>query len=150
MSLEVEVLKDIPTGQQMWDALGRIIPRAFAGTATRMAAAAPRGKTGKLSRRVQVVAKRISQGFVQGVEADFGVGVPYGHLVTKGHKIIARGPGRKGANKGALRTQLKNRRGAGALGFVPGNPFAERVFNQDRANAIRLIEEGLKQDLDAV
>lgn len=150
MPLEVSVVKSLPTGLQFWDALQRIIPRALAPTAARMRAAAPRGKTGKLSRRVEVHVKRISSGFIQGVEADFGVGVPYGHLIEAGHKIIPRGPGRKGAKLGALRTQLKARRAQGSKGFVPGTGFASRAFTADRASTAQALEAALRQEFDRV
>jgi hypothetical protein len=151
MPLDVQVIErqPVPTGTRFWDAVMRIVPLAFAPTATRMQLRAPRGKTGKLARRVQVRAKRVSQGFIQGVEVQFIVGVPYGHLVAQGHRIIARGEQRKGLKLSTVdrtkrRTALKRRRAAGAAGFVPANPFATQTLAEDRAAAIGRIESGLR------
>jgi hypothetical protein len=177
MPLDVTVIKRPPTGAQFWDAMLRVVPRALAGTAARMAAAAPRGRTRKLGRRVIVRVKPMSLGlFAQGVQADFGVGVHYGHLVTGGHQIIARGRGRgsRGAvigSRAVTRTttlvgsgaqasfpvavpirstrlaELKTRRAAGSIGRVPGNPFADIVFAQERGAIVATIERTLAQDV---
>lgn len=147
MPLQVAVISRPPTAGKFWDVMLRIVPRALAGTAARMAATAPHGKTGKLSRRVDVRVRRINQGLVQGVQADFVVGVRYGHLVVRGHRNIPRGPGRRGANKGVLRSALKARRSAGATGFTPGNPFADQAFTQSRSAVIATIERMLAQEV---
>jgi hypothetical protein len=157
-----------------WAALLGIAPRALTPTAAKLKSRAPRGRSGKLSRGFDVRAKPIHQGFIQGVQAEIGARVSYGHLVTRGHQVIARGRGRgtKGAQIGnrtvtrnrmrggfvvservtlAVRStraaELKARRAAGALGFVPGNPFAEQTFLEDRVQIIRLIEKLLEQDV---
>jgi len=162
-----------------WAALLQIAPRALMPTASKLRSRAPKGESGKLSRGFDVRAKPISQGFIQGVQAEIGARVSYGHLVTRGHQVIARGRGRgtKGAVIGSravvvtrraltlggqiatrqesvtrvIRStrsaELKARRAAGALGFVPGNPFAEQTFLEDRVQIIRLIEKLLEQDV---
>lgn len=164
MPLEVTVIErqPVPAGQRFWDTVGRILPRTVLSTAAKMRQRAPVGKTGKLSRRVDIRVVRVSQGFVQGVEVQFGVGVPYGHLVSAGHRIIARGrtqlsvttvgiskrTGRQtvrtrlGRNIFA-RTELKERRLGGAIGVVPGNPFATGTLQEDAGAIVRGIEQGL-------
>jgi len=169
MPLDVQVIErqPVPDGIRFWDAVTRILPLALAATATRMQLRAPRGKSGKLARRVDVRAVRVNQGFVQGVEAQFVVAVPYGHLVTGGHRIIPRGPergavtGSKTVIRNRLRggfvasesvsvpvretrgVALRRRRAAGSIGFVAGNPFALQTIAEDRAALIQRIETGL-------
>ena len=150
MPLEVVVIerRPAPDGQRFWDAVGRILSPATRGTAAKMQARAPRGKTGKLSRRVDVRVARVNQGFVQGVEIDFIVGVPYGHLVARGHRTIARGKQRKGlrlskGERATRRSALLERRGRGALGFVPANPFASQTLAEDQGTLVRAVEDGL-------
>jgi len=158
MPLEITVIerRPVPDGQRFWDTVTQILSRATRGTAAKMQARAPVGKTGKLARRVDVRVSRVNQGFVQGVEIDFIVGVPYGHLVARGHRIIARGPGREGAGggrtgprgrlqgrRGELRSALLERRGRGSLGFVPANPFASATLQEDQGSLVQAIERGL-------
>ena len=171
MSLVVEVLKDLPTGRELWGVIQRVVPRAFAVTAARMQALAPRGKTRKLSRRVDIRVTPSHAGgiFGGGVQVDFVTGVPYGHLVTEGHDVIARGPTRRQVSITTARISkhtgrqvtttrfgfdpmsrilLAKRRAAGAIGRVPGNPFAQLALQETRAQAIANVEAGLKQELD--
>lgn len=150
MPLEIAVIErqPVPDGTRFWDAVMRILPVALASTAARMQLRAPRGKTGKLSRRIQIRTVRVNQGFVQGVEGQFVVAVPYGHLVARGHRIIARGAQRKGlrlskTERKTRRTALLRRRAAGAIGFVPADPFALQTLTEDRALMIQRIETGL-------
>lgn len=163
MALDVVMVKRLPTPSDFWDALMRIVPRALTPTAAKLRSRAPRGKTGKLSRGFDVRARRISQGLVQGVQAEIGARVPYGHLVAAGHRIVARGPGRRvigdlekmgpwGVSRArgirtSLRRSLKARRLAGAIGFVPGHPFEDQTWQEDRGNVVRLIERLLAQDV---
>lgn len=169
MPLDVQVVErqPVPDGMRFWDVVTRMLPLALAPTAARLQLRAPRGKTGKLARRVDVRAVRVSQGFVQGVEAQFIVPVRYGHLVTGGHRIIPRGPARgvvigsKTVIRNRLRggfvasesvsmpvretrgVALRRRLAAGSIGFVPGNPFALQTVAEDRAALIQRIETGL-------
>jgi hypothetical protein len=101
-----------------WAAIERNAPRAAAPILRALQAAAPKGRTGKLSRGFDARTKRIQQGFVQGVQLDIGSRVPYGHLVERGHKIIPRGPtrfrrgiGNVSAMSGAQLLELLNRVG---------------------------------------
>ena len=159
MPLETVVFEGLPElrrkldPQRWWEAILRIAPRTLAPTAARLPSLAPRGKTGKLRRGFDVRARRINQGFIQGIEAAIGARVPYGHLVTEGHRIIARGktrftfsgtarkaiPGKKVL--AAERSALKLRRQGAGLGFVPGNPFVRTAVAQDRARIVGLVEK---------
>lgn len=156
MSLEVfiidglDALKRATDPDRWWAALERNAPRAFAPMAKAIQSAAPKGRTGKLSRGFDVRAKRISQGFIQGVQVDIGARVPYGHLVERGHRIIARGPGRKGGRLGVLRKALKARRLAGGTGFVPGQFFAQRTFDVQGEQVLGLLVKLLEQELGRV
>lgn len=165
MPLETEILEGLPQlnrrldPRRWWGAIMRIAPRTLAPTAARLPRLAPRGRTGKLGRGFDVRAKRISQGLVEGVQAEIGARVRYGHLVTGGHRIIARGatrftfsgtarrpiPGR--AVLAAERTKLKLRRLGVGLGFVPGNPFVEQAVAADRVTIVRLSEKLLEQEV---
>jgi len=140
-----------------WAAIERNATRVLMPLAARLKTTAPRGKTGKLGRGFDVRAKPVHQGLIQGVEASVGARVPYGHLVSRGHRIIARGATRfttgaramKGnpALRGRERTALKLRRQGEALGFVPGDPFVEQAVAAERANIIRLNEKLLEQEV---
>lgn len=176
MSLQVTVVNRPPDAEQFWAAMGRVVPRSLGGTAAKMAATAPHGKSGKLGRRVDIIARRVNQGLIQGIEVLFGVGVRYGHLVAGGHRIIARGAasghGQVIGQKTVIRNRLRGgavasekvivpvretrraallrRRGEGAIGFVPGNPWAVAVFQEDQPGNVQLIERGLAQDVHAL
>ena len=166
MPLDVQVIErqPVPDGRRFWDVLAGLLSRAARPTAARMQHRAPHGKTGKLSRRVDVRVVRVNQGFVQGVQLDFIVAVRYGHLVAGGHRIIARGPTRKQVSitteristrtgrqvistrlgfDPTSRIQLAQRRGRGALGFVPANPFASATLQEDDGRIVRAVEDGL-------
>jgi hypothetical protein len=150
MPLEIAVIerRPVPDGQRFWDTVARILSRATRSTAAKMQARAPHGKSGKLSRRVDVRVTRINQGFVQGVEADFIVAVRYGHLVARGHRIVARDAQRKGlrlskGERATRRSALLERRGRGSLGFVPANPFAAGTLQEDQGSIVQAIEDGL-------
>lgn len=163
MSLETFVVSGVPElsraldSTRWWAAIERHAPRALTPTVNALRSAAPKGKTGKLSRGFDTRTKRISQGFIQGVQVDIGARVPYGHLIERGHKIIARGPTRftkaaramKGnaALRKAGRTALKARRLAGSQGFVPGTFFARRTLQSRQAQTMSLLERLLRQDL---
>lgn len=150
MPLDVQVIErtPVPDGRRFWDVVAGLMSRVTRATAGKMQARAPHGKSGKLSRRVDVRVVRVNQGFVQGVQADFVVAVPYGHLVSRGHKIIARGAQRKGlkltkADRATRRTALLRRRGEGAIGSVPANPFATGALQEDEGQIVRGIEQAL-------
>lgn len=162
MPLEVSVIerRPVPDGRRFWYAVAGVLPRAAGGTAAKMQLRAPHGASGKLSRRVDVRVILVNQGLVQGVEAQFIVAVPYGHLLARGHRIIPRGPGRAGlapatrGEKGArgrlirgrraeLRSALMARRAGGAIGFVPADPFALGSLREDQGTIVRAIERGL-------
>ena len=170
MSLETFVVSGVPElsraldGSRWWAAIERNAPRALVPVANAMRAAAPKGKTGKLSRGFDLRTKRVSQGFIQGVEVEIVERVPYGHLVESGHQIIARGPGRKGlspatlAEKGPrgrlmrgrraqLRRALLARRAAGAIGFVPGRFFGRDTLRSMEAQTMSLLERLVRQEL---
>lgn len=151
MPLEVTVVKRLPTGAQFWDAVQKVLGKTLDPIAAQMAARAPKGRTGKLSRRIAVVLKRMNSGLIQGVEADFVTGVKYGHLVERGHRIVARGPNRRTRMTREERRDLRRallRRRLQAQGFVPANPFAENVLKEQRSGIITGIESGLKQEID--
>lgn len=150
MPLDVQVIerRPVPDGRQFWGVVAGILSRALRSTAATMQGRAPHGKTGKLARRVDVRVTRVNQGLVQGVQADFIVAVPYGHLVSRGHRIIARGAPRQGiklskGERATRRTALLRRRGAGAIGFVPANPFATATLQEDEGHIVQGIEQGL-------
>jgi hypothetical protein len=134
-----------------WDALERALPEAVEPVRVEMVSRAP-VRSGKLANSITVTIRRMSQGFIRGVEALFGTGVPYGHLVEKGHKIIARGPSRSGLTKtkrAALRSGLIARRAAGAIGFVQARPFAEPAAVGHEAEVIARIEASMRMQLVA-
>lgn len=155
----VEDIRRKLNADRWWAALLRIAPRALIPTASKLKSRAPVGETGKLSRGFDVRAKRISQGFIRGVQAEIGARVSYGHLVARGHRIIARGATRftfsgtartrigARAVLGIERSKLKARRAGMAIGFVPGNPFAIAAVAEDRAQVVRLIEKMLEQEV---
>lgn len=150
MPLEVAVIErhPVPEGRKFWDVVAGLAARGAQVTARKIQSRAPVGKSGKLSRRVDVRVTRVNQGFVQGVQLDFIVAVPYGHLVSRGHRIIARGEQRLGlklskADRASRRAGLLRRRGAGAIGFVPPNPFATATLQEDEGQIVRAIEQGL-------
>lgn len=156
MQFDVMVLSDVRKLQRMltparyWEALERIIPRALTPALSAMRDAAPRGRTGKLSRGFDVRLKRVQQGLIHGLEVDVGARVPYGHLVHGGHRIVARGPQRKGltrARRGELRSALKERR-LSPHGRVLGYPFAFQVLQRQLPQAIGLIEKLLLRELE--
>lgn len=150
-----------------WMALQRIVPRAMTPSAAKLGSRAPRGKKGRL-RRFSVRAKPISQGLVQGVQAEIGSPARHAHLVAFGHRIIPRGPSRKrlsittvriskrtgrqvvSVREGfdpTARQRLRERRARGAIGFVPGHPFEDTVWREDQAQIVRLIEKLLAQEV---
>lgn len=137
--------------ETFWAAIERLIPRAFLPVTVDMRGRAPRGRSGKLGRGFDVQVRRVAQGFVQGILAVIGARVPYGHLVEFGHRIIARGPGRKGLKnrlqRGQARTALKARRLAGPRGFVSPRPFAEPSVVAHEAQTVDLIERLLEDEL---
>lgn len=154
MSLETFVISGVPElsraldGDRWWAAIERHAPRALAPVVHSLRAAAPKGKTGKLSRGFDTRTKRINQGFIQGVQVDIGARVPYGHLVERGHKIIPRGPQRKGRPRSrSFAVALKARRAAGSRGFVPGRFFARDAVEAGRAQTMSLLERLVAQDL---
>ena len=154
MSLEVVVVKNLPTTQQFWGAIQRVVPRSFAATVARIRARAPHGKTGKLARVINVRVTPSNAGgvFGSGVQVEFVTAAPYGHLVERGHRIVARGQQRKGfrLSKDERRTRrsaLLTRR-ASAQRFVPGQHFALQAFMETRTQAVAMVESGLKQELD--
>lgn len=132
-----------------WAAIVRLIPRALVPILVDMKARAPRGRTGKLGRGFDVQLEPVAQGLVQGVEATIGARVPYGHLIERGHRVIARGPSRKGRKlvRGARRA-LKLRRQAGGIGFVAPRPFALPAVVAQETSTVALIEQLLAQEIE--
>lgn len=166
MSLEVFVAPELERALEpsvWWTAIERNVPRALAPVAVAMKGTAPKGKTGKLSRGFDIRAKRVNQGFIQGVQAEIGSRTPYGHLVERGHQIIARGPGRKvlgdlekfgswgtarlREKRAAFRSALKARRAAGPIGFVPGRFFGRGTMESHRGQIMSLLERLVIQDV---
>lgn len=143
----VEKIQRALDANRWWQAIERHAPRAFTSMIPALKAAAPKGKTGKLSRGFDIRAKRIAQTLISGVEVDIGARVPYGHLVERGHQIIARGPGRKGSKRGVLRKALKARRLAGSQGFVPGRFFGAGVVATHGERTVSLLAKLVEQEL---
>lgn len=154
MSLEVFVAPELERAlnpDRWWQALERNAPRALVPVANAMRATAPKGKSGKLSRGFSVIAKRVSQGLIQGIEADIVTKVPYGHLVERGHKNVPRGPQRKGLKlsrqrRKELKVALESRR-AGATGFTPGVFFGQRTLEARREQVLSLLGRLVMQEL---
>lgn len=113
---------------------------------------APVGKTGKLRRgiRMRVRVKRDL------IEVMMLLTAPHGHLVDRGHKIVARGPSRTGLGdrsddtlslrrrRIALRSGLLSRRASGGRGFVAGRRFVRAALEAqggERGLANRLQAE---------
>jgi hypothetical protein len=144
------VVVETPTlaADEWWQEIERVLPEAFQPMLTILADVAPR-RTGKLaSSGFNLRMRPHDQGLIHGVDVWVGSGEPYAHLVTEGHEIIPRGPGRGGrmtrAARAALRTNLKTRRAAGSQGFVPGNPFVEQTFAEQRGAIVERIERALE------
>ncbi|HWP38944.1 MAG TPA: hypothetical protein VNL18_15465 [Gemmatimonadales bacterium] len=140
------------SGPAFWETMERLIPRALTPVAAAARAAAPQGRTGRLRRRPFEV--RTKRGFALGtvITAEIGTRLPYGHLPERGHRIIPRGPQRKGvplsrARRKELRSGLKARRAQGAIGFVPGQFFTRRAWEQHEEQTRRLLEALLGMEL---
>lgn len=56
----------------------------------------------------------------------------------------ARVRGRKKERRAAMRANLRVRREAGAIGFVPGNPFVIETFAEHRAGIVARLEQQLE------
>lgn len=95
-----------------------------------------------------------------------GSKVTYAHLVEFGHQIVARGPtrgnlgterprGRKGrftevgGRRGELRRALRERRSAGAIGFVAARPFLRPSVDENREQIIRRIGQVLGREIES-
>jgi hypothetical protein len=97
---------------------------------------APKGKMGKLKRGIRWQA-RVRR---DAVEFALLLGAPHSHLVDRGHRIVPRGPGRKGLGDRSrdtiaqrqrrirLRGALLGRRAAGGRGFVLGRQFTLKAL----------------------
>lgn len=148
---DVRKLQQMLTPRRYWSALLRILPRAMTPVLVAMRAAAPRGETGKLSRGFDVRVQPIRQGLIYGIEVDVGARVPYGHLVEFGHRIVPRGPQRKGlklsrARRKELRTRLQSRQ-LQARGQVAGVGFAVSTLQARQGQVIGLVERLLEQEM---
>lgn len=105
MQFDVMVLSDVRKLQRMltparyWEALERIIPRALTPALSAMRDAAPRGRTGKLSRGFDVRLKRVQQGLIHGLEVDVGLGCPMAISSTGGTRSLRAGALREVAGR---------------------------------------------------
>ena len=96
-------------------------------------------RTGKLRQSVQLKTRtNIGQ-----VEVTLGTGVPYGHLLERGHNIVARGPNRKGLAAGVAARGLTQRRKQGASGFVAARPFAVPAYQAREAEVRDTFERAM-------
>jgi hypothetical protein len=143
-------------GKEVWQEIQRALPEAFQPLLGVLEEGAPVGKTGKLRQAgfgLRMTA--VSAGLINGVKVLVGSGDPVAHLVAEGHEIVPRGPGRdsidqaprgkKRQRRAELRASLKARREAGAIGFVPGNPWVEDAFESQRAEIIASLEAQLRR-----
>lgn len=132
-----------------WERMELSMPGAFQPLANRLQSTAPVGKTGKLARGpFGIRIKRRSQALIAGVEVAVGASQPTAHLVAGGHAIVPRGPTVlrkrfKREQRAAIRAGVKARRAAGAIGFVPGNPFVEQSWTAERALVVERVERDL-------
>lgn len=137
--------------ERFWAALERNVPRALTPLLVAMREGMPR-RSGKLaSRPLEVRAERKGDIFGGGVQAAIGAREPYAHLVAFGHRVVARGPTRKGrklsrAVRAAARTALRNRQDLGQ-GFVPGRDFVTPALDARGPEVVRLLEKLLVQEL---
>lgn len=154
MSLEVFVAPELERAlnpDRWWQAIERNTPRALMPVASAMRGTAPRGKSGKLARGFSVIARRVSQGLIQGVEANIVTKAPYGHLVERGHRNVPRGPQRKGLKlsrqrRKELKVALEARR-TGATGFTPGVFFGQEALESRREQVLSLLGRLVMQEL---
>jgi len=150
---DVRRLQGMLSPENYLRALRRILPRAHAGVLSAIQAAAPHGKSGKLARGFDVRVVTETRALLRGLEVQILARVPHGHLVHEGHRIVARGPQRKGLKlTGARRRELRNELKARRLevrGRVPGNPFAGRVLQQQQGQVLAFVERELPRELEA-
>lgn len=142
---------------EVWQSIQVSLPEAFAPLLELLAVTAPVGKAGKLAGSSFGLRMRpVSAGLIHGVAVLVGSGDPVAHLVAEGHEIVPRGPGRasveeaprgrKRQRRAELRANLKARREAGSIGFVLGNPWVERAFEDQRGAIIASVEGQLRRD----
>lgn len=93
-------------------------------------------------------------------EVDVGTRDPKAHLVEFGHRIVPRGPSRKGlegrrrddtpeqlARRRRLRTALRERR-QGVTGTVPARPFLRPALDENKEESLRRTGEVLGKEIE--
>jgi hypothetical protein len=116
--------------QRFREAIRVVAQDAFAPLVEEARAAAP-VRTGKLAASIRVEMRDKGADF----EVLLGTGVPYGHLVERGHRIAARG--------GDVRTPTPRSDPRVGGGMVLPRPFAEPAFRANEAAVIDAIERNL-------
>jgi len=128
-----------------------------AATAASRAQGAFRQRSGKLLRAADSMGPSMIQVLARSPEyvlIQVWPRLPYTHLVEGGHRLLARGPGRKGAIRGSakavqLRRALLGRRKAGALGQVAARPFLGPAYEATKEAAAQTILNTLWRQVDA-
>ncbi|MGH2670865.1 MAG: HK97-gp10 family putative phage morphogenesis protein [bacterium] len=93
---------------------------------------------------------RISLGEQDATHAvvDVGTKIPYAHLVEFGHRIVPRGPSRKGLEgRRRLRVALRERQSS-ATGQVPAYPFLRPAMDEQKETALARIGEVLGKETE--
>lgn len=125
----------------------RALPEAFEPARSAIQAAAPRGKTGKLSRRIvtKVGARRGSS-----LSVTIRSGAGYASLVETGHRLVAGGKiSRAHTLGGHIHEALSGRFKGRVVGHVPPHPFAEPAFRTTEAAVTAILERRLVEALGA-
>jgi hypothetical protein len=115
-------------------------------------------RSGKMSKSIRLQTRHN----IEQVEVTLGTGVPYGHLIEKGHFIVPRGPSRRGLGKPRddtaeqakqrrqLRSGLRERqerglraREQGLQGFVKARAFAEPAYRAHEGAVRDVFEQSM-------
>lgn len=155
------IVVDIPSDldrlgpTEVWQEMADAMPEAFAPLADLLGERAPRDSGRLAGSSFTVETRRRSAGLIQGIDVSVGSGDPIAHLVAEGHAIIPRGPdraaiaaaprGTKREKRAEFRENVKARRAAGPIGFVPGNPWVEMSFAEQRGNIVAAVEAQLER-----
>jgi len=140
-------------GQALEGAVRRgaeVIAQAAGG----QAAGAFQSRTGKLLRTARSLTARMIQVLARSPEyvlMQIWPRLPYTHLVEGGHRVVARGPGRGGADRATralLRRALLARRAAGASGVVAPRPFVGPAFEATKEAAAERVLNELWQSVE--
>ena len=119
---------------------------AVAPVVEAVAASAPQ-RSGKLARSVRSETR--SRG--PDLEVVVGTGVPYGHLVDRGHRLVVGGATTRATTAlGRLRAFQSGRFTGREIGFVPGRHFAEaglRRAEHASGGVVEALETNLQQVL---